>query len=125
VEIAHYFFITICAASDSGEMEVNMKSLLSFYGDSINQDEIFSKMYLKYRVEKEDFKHLDFALILFNQEKIDMLKYDYAEIMYNQLTEQICIDFYKEEDGENEDVIYIETLWTRGEFFKVISKIEE
>ncbi len=85
----------------------------------------FQKCILKYRVEKEDFKHLDFDLTLFNQEKIDVLKYDYAYMMYNQLTEQICIDFYNENDGENEEGTYIETLWTRGEFFKVISKIEE
>jgi hypothetical protein len=64
-----------------------VKKLLSFYGEIINQDGLFSKMYLKYRVEKEDFKHLDFDLTLFNQEKIDVLKYDYADMMYNQLTE--------------------------------------
>lgn len=97
-----------------------MKNLVECFGEDIEDKGLKAKMYLSYRINKEDLHYIDYEL----NEYTHTEKFDYVIMIYNQLTEQISLEFKVYEFGELVDRDIIETLWTRDEFFRIISLIE-
>lgn len=99
-----------------------MKSVIYFSGEDVEVNGIETKMYLHYRIDKENLHHINKGLLLTTNEAINLSIYDYGRMIYNQLNGKITIELDKYEQGFDYKVI--ETLWARDEFFRVIADIE-
>jgi predicted DNA-binding transcriptional regulator YafY len=115
VEIAHYFFITICAASDSGEMEVNMKIM----------DESFQCK----AIEGIDFKD-DFNAAIFSLKDLPVLfevVLEYSAVDEFFLTDKIDAKFFHRSNSEGKGRIIFPAFnleWTTNLVFSLQDKIK-
>lgn len=110
-----------------------MKNLISFWGEDVqsvgdlNGGDIDTKMYLSYIICREDFHFIKYIIEedSITDDDININDAEYITMIYNQLTEQLTFKLHIYDNGEEVDEEFIETLCTRGEFFRIIASIEE